>query len=315
MSAPNPVSTFPVPDLTGQYRMGPLFQESPGVDFWWNTQLPDGSYTICEEPPGWESVDYITPIDQVGGRDGGLLGPPSVAPRYIEVDGLIVCPDAESLRDNLAALRRILGPQGIPGPRQPVIWEQHDFGSGIRLALITRPTGNFVPIVLPGHVPGGVAAKINFTLVAANPPWKYQSGSPSSAEVGLANPALITGRTYDKSYNWNYGVGTGSPGGEITVINEGSFPAYPLFTVTGEADFPIITNVTTGLEFAINRNLGTLEQVTINSRTGIVTPSSVRLVGRPFPLVVGPNTIRWRTTSGVFHPEALLHLDWRNTST
>jgi hypothetical protein len=313
MTAPNPVASFPIPDIEGQYRMGPLFTES-GVDYWWNTQHEDGTYTAVAEPEGWESLDYITPIDQVGGRDGGLTGPQSVAPRQLECEALIVSPTAQILRQHLAAIRRIFGPQGLPGPRQPVIWEQHDHGTARRLALVTRPQGKLRFAVRPGYALGGVACVIQFTLVAANPPWKYQSGDPESNEVGLLDPGLIQGRTYDKTYDYTYGAASGI-GGEMQCFNAGDLSTWPVVIVTGEVDYPIITNATTGQEFAINAHLLTGQVVTIDSRTGAVTPSSIRLVGRPFPLAPGANTIRWRSLSGAYYPEALLRFEWRSTST
>lgn len=313
MSAPNPAATFVEPTLAGKFRMGPLMTESPGLDFWWNDQGDDGTYSACEEPSGWESLEYITPVDQVGGRDGGLLGPQSVAPRKLEVEGLLVAPSASALRQNLARLRRILGPQGLPGPRQPVVWEQHDFGSGQRLAVITRPVGTFRVRTAGGFQEGGVAAAVSFTLLAANPPWKFRAGLPQSAEAGLLNPALIQGRTYSRSYSYAYGSAT-NIGGELICLNTGDLAAYPTFTVTGPVDFPVITNATTGAEFSVNRNLLTGEVVTVDSRTGAVTPGSVRLVGRAFPLAPGVNTVRWRSSSGAYDPAARLRLEWRSTS-
>lgn len=306
-----PMASFPVPDLDAQFRMGPLLSES-SVDYWWNTQHSDGTYTACSEPEGWESLDYIAPVDQVGGRDGGMSGPQSVAPRGLECQALIVSPTPQILRQHLAAIRRIFGPQGLPGPRQPVVWEQHDHGSARRLALVCRPTGKLRFVVQPGYVPGGTACVIAFTLTASNPLWKVAAGDVESNQVGLLNPGLVQGRTYSKTYPYTYGAG-GAVGGEMTCYNAGDLSAWPTFIVTGEADFPIISNATTGQEFAVNKNLITGEIVTIDSRTGQVTPSSVRLAGRPFPLAPGVNTIRWRTLSGAFHAEALLRLEWRST--
>jgi len=39
----------------------------------------------------------------------------------------------------------------------------------------------------------------------------------------------------------------------------------------------------------------------------------VRLLGRPFPLVEGPNVIRWRVPAGLYDPNARLRLEWRST--
>lgn len=313
MTVANPLASFPVPEVSEQYRMGPLFTES-GVDYWWNTQHDDGTYTACSEPEGWESVDYNLPLDEVGGRDGAFTGPQSVAPRKLECQALIVSPTPQILRQHLAAIRRIFGPQGLPGPRQPVIWEQHDYDSGERLALVTRPEGKLRFVVAEGPVPGGVATVISFTLVAANPPWKYHSGDVEFGEVGLLDPGLIQGRTYDKTFTYTYGAAS-AIGGEMQLFNSGNLSAWPTYYVTGAADFPIITNATTGQGFQINRNMIGGEQVVIDSRSGQVTPGGVRLIGRPFALAPGNNTIRWRTQSGAFNPAALLRMEWRSTST
>ena len=313
MTAPNPAASFPVPATTEQFRMGPLLTEAPAVDFWWNTQLGDGTYTAADEPEGWESIEYILPLDQVGGRDGAFTGPESVAPRVLEIKALIVAPNGQVLRDNCQKIRRILGPQGLPGPRQPVVWEQYDWRTGVRQAFVTRPQGGLRIRAIGGAHPGGEAAEISFQLVAANPVWKYQSGAIEFAEVGLLDTGLVEGRTYYKTFDYTYGSG-GSPGGQLIAINNGDLPAWPVFTVRGEADAPIITNATTGQDWQIDTNLVSMQIVTVNSRTGVVTPGSVRLLGRPFALQPGANTITWRTASGAFHPEALLRLEWRSTS-
>lgn len=309
MTAPNPLAQFVVPATTEQYRMGPLFTEAPEVDFWWNQQHADGTFAAAERPTGWDAVTYVTPVDQVGGRDGGLFGPGSIAPRMLDVSGMVSAVSPMALDQKLQRLERILGPQSQRGARQPVIWEQYQHAYGQRVAMITRPVGDFVPVIAWG----GTVATVRFTLIAANPVWKYRAGVAETNQVGLANPALITGRTYDKTYNFTYGLSPVNPGGEMTVVNSGNLDAYPVFTITGPGQVPIITNATTGASFVVNRNLVAGEVVTIDSRTGAVNPSSVRLLGRPFVLVPGTNTIRWRMFTGAYSSDALLRLDWRST--
>lgn len=312
MTVANPPASLVVPSLAGQFRMGPDFVADPTRDYWWNYEWPDGTLTAAGEPAGWEEVNYLTPLDQVGGRDGALVGPQSIGPKTLDIEALIVAPTAALLRQHIAKVRALLGPTGSSGSRPPVMWEQHDFGTARRLLLVCRPTGGYTPVAIPGFTEGGLAAAITFTLVAAKP-WKYGAGAVESNQVGLQNPALVGGRTYNKTYDYTYG--SGSPaGGTMVCTNLGDLPAYPIFKVTGPVDFPIITNATTGLSFQINKNLAAAETVTIDASLGTVTPASVRLIGRPFPLAPGGNTISWRSASGTYQAAALLRLEWRSTS-
>jgi hypothetical protein len=310
VTSPATLAWIPDTGLDVRYRMGPLFTADAN-DFWWNLRDTDGVITVCTEPDGWESVDYILPLDQVGGKDGAHTGPQSVGPRTLECSATIVAPNAQLLRSRLQWLRRLLGPQGVSGTRQPVIWEQHDWASGLRLALVTRPSGLFRSTVYQGNSVGGNAAQVSFTLIATTPV-KYQSGLVQAQETGLLNPGAASGRTYDKTYNYTYGPG-GNPGGSMVVVNSGDSLAWPTYYVTGPADFPIIGNATTGRDFQLVYSPVAGETITINSSTGEITPGTVRLYGRPFALVPGPNTITFRTQSGAYDSNARLRLEWRST--
>lgn len=283
--------------------MGPLFTPS-AQDFVFNAWHSDGTRALCKDPDV-NGLDFITPIDQAGGRDGGLIGPQSIGPRTIPVDALVVAPTPQILWQKLAAVRAILA------AKQPVIWEYYEFGFGLTVALITRPTGKFQVTTVFSHKPGGLAATISYSLVAATP-WKYLSGTGETASVGLVNPALITGRTYDKTYSYNYGSGT-NPGGVMVVNNQGDSPAYPVFTITGPVNFPTVVNVTTGQQFQVNAVVAAATVVTVDASTGSVSPSNLRLIGRPFTLAPGPNTIRWTDSAAAYDPAATLRLDWRST--
>lgn len=310
MTFPSTLGSFPSTDLDEQDRMGPLFTETPDIDFWWNRAWPNGAYTSAVVE-GWEGASYITPLEQVGGRDGAFTGPHSLAPKILNINALIVAPTDQILYQMLQQIRRILGPQAS-GTRQPIVYERHDWITGERWAMVTHPTGGFDPRPVSGTHKGGNAAAISFSLVAANP-LKFRSGAFETAEVGLENPALLSGRTYDKTFPYSYGGG-GTPGGQMTVVNSGDQPAWPMFTIIGAADKPIITNVTSLRTFQVDYTLATGEVVTINSSTGAITPANVRLLGAPFPLLPGVNTIRWRTASNAYNADARLRLEWRSTA-
>lgn len=311
MTVANPWAVIPVTGMEQRCRMGPLLTESPGIDFWWNTQLPNGTHTVADAL-NWGKTGYITPIDQVGGRDGGVLGPPSITPKTLDINAMLSAPTPQALHEAIEQARYVLGPQTQSGPRGPVVWEQHDYRTGVRLGLVTRPVGDFDPIPVSGHVPGGYAATVRFSLVAANPPWKYRAGALESASAPLLNPALLGGRTYSKTYNWSYGSSS-SPGGELVALNTGNLEAAPVFIVRGPALNPIITNATTGQSFQVLATLTAADTVTIDARSGTITPGTVRISGAPFNLAPGSNTIRWRSVDDAFDPAALLTVQWRST--
>lgn len=295
---------LPVVPAEGQYRMGSTLQGAVD-DLYFNTTQPDGTRLLCAEPEGWEGLSFLTPIDQAGGRDGGLIGPSSVAPRILPVNGVMVAPNPAVLRQQIRSLRARLG------PRKTVVWDQFDFGVGRRMGMVCRAQGDFVATPVRGHQRGGVAAPFSFTLVAANPPWKFATGAAQTQCMGL--PASVTsGRTYNRTFNWNYGAST-NPGGQITVRNDGDIDAWPVITMQGQVDGPIVTNETNGGGFIMTSNLASGQSVTIDSRTGVITPSQYRIVGRPFPLSPGDNTIRWRATSGLYAADAQLCVTWRST--
>lgn len=307
----NPWAVIPVTGMEQRCRMGPLLTESPGIDFWWNTQIANGTHTVADAT-NWGDTEYITPIDQVGGRDGGVLGPQSVAPKVLEINAMLSAPTPQALHEAIEQVRYVLGPQTQSGARGPVVWEQHDYRTGVRLGLVTRPVGKFQPLPVSGHVPGGYAATMRFNLVAANPPWKYRAGAVETASAPLPNPALLGGRTYSKTYNWSYGASS-NPGGELIALNSGNLEAAPVFIVRGPAVNPIITNATTGRSFQILATLTSTDTVTIDARSGTITPGTVRISGAPFSLAPGSNTIRWRSADDVFYSGALLTLQWRST--
>jgi hypothetical protein len=301
MTAPNPNAHLPTVALDGQYRLGDDFVTAD-TDVWINTTWADGTQIVAAEPEGWEGVEFVTPIDTSGSRDGGLDGPQSIGPRTLPVKGLMVAPDEGTLRRAIAAVRRRLG------PRKRVLWEQYDAGQGRRLALICRATGDFRATPLPS----GQAAPFSFTLVAANPPYRLSSGNPDFVDIGLPVD-VVSGRTYNKTYSYNYGV-TANPGGIGQAENTGDVDAWSLFEITGPVNSPIIENQTTGRTFMVVGTVGAGQTVTIDSRSGRVEPSSYRLVGRPWVLAPGVNNLRWRASSGSFDPSANLRVIWRSTS-
>lgn len=292
------------PNLFG-YRMGASYSPDTVNDIWWNVVDSQGTIMVCGEPPGWEGVTWNTPVDTVGGVDGGYAGPSSLAPRQLDLNAMIIGGTPQLLRQKLAALRSLLG------PRKQVIWEQYDWATAQRWALVCVPTGSFAPTPPYGSQWGGEACSLAFSLMAASV-YKVLSGaSPESLSLQLPVD-VVSGRTYPKTYPFNYGATT-SPGGQGIALNQGDANSYPVFTIVGPVQIPQITNDTTGSTFYVNATIPSGQTVVIDGQTGIVSPSNFRLIGDPWPLVPGQNNVRWRETAGSFDPAASLTIQWRST--
>lgn len=297
----NPPAHLPATGANVQYRLGSSFTPSDG-DVWWNRTEANGLISVAGEPEGWEAVVYNTPLDQVGGRDGALSGPVSRGPKTLEIRSVVVAPDGRSLRQRLAAIKTLL--------RSPVVWEQHDWGAEERLGMVCRAQGEFRPTPPFGHALGGIASRVNFDLVAPTPV-KYSVGDASTLELQLPI-GTVSGRTYDYTFNWNYG-GVVIPGGTGVALNRGDEATWPVFRLVGPFSNATIQNETTGQEFTLQGLVEAGQEIVINARSGTVTPSKYRLLGRPWALAPGPNSIRWRATSGTPSPDARLFISWRST--
>lgn len=297
----NPPAHLPATGLNVHYRLGSSFTPSDG-DVWWNRTEPDGLISVAREPEGWEAVVYNTPLDQVGGRDGALSGPVSRGPKTLEIRSLVVAPDGRSLRQRLAAIKTLL--------RSPVVWEQHDWLAEERLGMVCRAQGEFRPTPPFGHSLGGIASQVNFDLVAPTPV-KYSVGDANTLELQLPI-GTVSGRTYNYTFNWNYG-GVVIPGGTGVALNRGDEATWPVFRVVGPVTNATIQNESTGQEFTLVGTVDAGQEVVINARSGTVTPSTYRLISRPWALAPGPNSIRWRATSGTPSPDARLFISWRST--
>lgn len=297
----NPPAHLPATGVNVQYRLGSSFQLSSS-DVWWNRTEENGLISVAAEPEGWEAVVYNTPLDQVGGRDGALSGPISRGPKTLEIRSVVIAPDGPSLRHRIAAVKSLL--------RNVVVWEQYDWGAGERLAMVCRAQGEFRPTPPFGHALGGVASRVNFDLVAPTP-LKYSTGDEQDLELQLPI-GTVSGRTYNYTYSWNYG-GVVVPGGTGVALNKGDEPTWPVFRIVGPVTNPTIQNETTGQEFVLVGTVDAGQEVEINARSGVITPSTYRLLSRPWSLEPGPNSIRWRATGGTPSPDARLFLTWRST--
>jgi hypothetical protein len=304
--AVNPYVQLPAMGVNEQYRMGASFTPDPINDFWWNVTDDSGNLAFTEQPDGWDSLTFVSPLDSAGNRDGGLSGPSTVSARMLAISGAILVGSSPAgLRGQIQRLRSMLG------PRKTVVWEQFDYSRGIRVALECTASGDFAPTAPFGRSIGGEACTVSFTLQAGSP-WKVASGgSPESLFLNLPVDA-VSGFTFPLGFPFNFGATT-NPGGQGVANNVGDEPAYPISLVTGPVAAPIISDDTTLQSFSFLDDIPSGTTVQVDHQTGVVTPGNFRLSGPPFALDPGANLIRWRAAAGSFNATASLVLQWRST--
>ena len=111
--------------------------------------------------------------------------------------------------------------------------------------------------------------------------------------------------------------GTGTAGGDITIVNGGTIAMWPTLTITGPVTGPTVTNVTTGaiLRFDPAFTVPAGQTVTIDTKNRLVTLAGVnrrdRLVTAEwFRIATGTQVIRFGSV-GVYDPAAQLSVSYR----
>jgi hypothetical protein len=298
--------------MAQRYTLGPL--EAPTV------VLMDGQRAVppasgvaavdaygcswaAEYPDGWDSVEFLTPVDQLAGVDGGLVAPQSIGPRTVNVTGLIVAPDRARAK---AATQRLLA--ALPRRGKVTFAVEED---GQKQFVTGTPTGTFKAVPT-----GRCSVVYSFALVCTDP--YKRSGILKSVTTGLPIAGLTTGLTPPLVLGTLNLTTTGATGGSVVATNYGDADARPLLTITGPAYEPIIRNLRTGEYAQLFLSVGAGSIATLDFNTGAGTFN-----GQPFPITLmgygsqmwalppGDSEIEFRQL-GVNDPAARMTLTWRD---
>jgi hypothetical protein len=144
---------------------------------------------------------------------------------------------------------------------------------------------------------------------AADP--RFYSADEHSAELAL--PTAVTGRGYDKSFDYGYG-GVGS-GGVVQVTNSGTFTTRPRAVINGPVTNPRLENQTTGqtISFAITLGEDEFLEVNFDERTVLLNGTASRYYtksGDWWELAAGVNDVRFG--AGATDPDASATIYWRD---
>jgi len=141
-------------------------------------------------------------------------------------------------------------------------------------------------------------ANIQFSMFAEDPR-KYSSTLKSVAMV--QGSTIITGRSYNKSYNFGYNTIILVPD-SVVVTNSGNRDAPALISIAGPVVNPIIVSDTAGKTLSVNITLGVSDTLVIDlvNHTVVLNGTANRrnLLSAPnwFLLSPGDNVLRFRAT-------------------
>lgn len=263
----------------------------------------NGVVWLFGEPSGWDDVEFDTPVDEVPGSNGALIGPATVRHKTLDFEGTIIAPSPAEAGPALARLRQV-----VARPGQWVTFHKEDFGTVWWVRGV--PSGRFRPVRVAAQ-----AWRVQFQI-ECDQPWKF--GWPQHCQaMNLPTVATATGRTYPRTYPLTYGAVVGPVGGQITAVNAGDADAWPLLTWAGAVTNPWVeidaTHRVAPLfsQGASQTTILDMQRMTLVT-DGVHRPLSLAAGSVPWPIPSGAHTIRWNH-SGSYSPTPTLTVCWYDT--
>lgn len=266
--------------------------------------IGDGTIYDLVSIKGLNDLTGMRHTDQVlQQRQGGMAGTDWLGPATItlEIDVYGGSPDAlgPALQDFAAAFTL--------GTDDPFLFDIPTVaGTGTRL-LFTRCWERTAAIDL-SYLRG--ISKVFVQLQAADP--RIYSALVSSDGVGL--PTGGGGVTFPLTFPIVFGSPTG---GELRVVNDGSFPVEPFLRITGPATNPRVGSLMTDRAMAFNLTLAPGEWLDIDvpNRSVLLNGTADRYSAltrdsRWFELLSGPNDLTFRADD--YDAGARLSVTWRS---
>lgn len=154
-------------------------------------------------------------------------------------------------------------------------------------------------------------AVIPLELHATDPRMYSAALHSSSTGLGTASGGLVFPATFPATF------GSGSAGGQVQVTNAGSVRTYPVLTVVGPVDNPIIDHVELGLSLGLTASLQLGDTLVLSAEPRVRTvllngANAENVLTSPgwFGLPPGVSTIRYRNNGGF--TASTLTVAWRD---
>ena len=145
--------------------------------------------------------------------------------------------------------------------------------------LISQQSGTTVlQFNLPTRGTRRVNARVRRRAIAVNPEYTYGKAYATieffcpdpriyndTATTYTFTPASGTGRTYPRVYPMLYNATTGTPGNQQTMVNNGNYTTYPIYTIVGPCSNPSIVNANTNTALNFNVTLSSTDTLTVDT--------------------------------------------------
>lgn len=157
--------------------------------------------------------------------------------RAISVETVMKGPEFEA---NVRLLKRYCDPSLCPRP----VLHYKPFDSSPERQITLRGAGASTPLEMPGH------AVVQGAWKAPDPAFYDPTTKTMTSGANNREP----GRTYDLVHDRVYPPA--ETGADNTAVNDGDLPAWPIITITGPIEKPLLENVTAERYIVLSANGG-----------------------------------------------------------
>ena len=280
-------------------------------------QLPDGTVAGAGTAVGYLEATGLRGIATVrdadvdrAGVDGSVPGMSFLTKKTVAVKWLIANP-AIGLEAAMLMVARnwqnIQNPASVCMTASDYLLQLAGGGSRTVSALQFKLPNRPDPLVAfgkPGKLDPPVNSAYQFGWVEMDSDWIVPDGKVYDATPNTASATLPTSQGTAK-FPWSFAVNFGpSTGGTLAAVNNGLYPANPVFKIVGPVTNPKISNPVTGQYIRINLTLMTGDVLLIDTGARVVRLNGVNRntaldVGSSlFPIPVGGVNLSFSSTDG-----------------
>lgn len=246
--------------------------------------LPDGSVVGANTSVGFLEATGLrsaastrnTDTDR-GGLDGSAPGMSYLTGRRVGVKWLIAAPPggAEAALQKLTRnWQNVSDPSSVIMTAGAYLTQIAEGGTRPVMALLfklpDRPD-QILALGRPAELSAPVDSKYQFGWLEIQSSWDVPDGFLYDVTVNSATTTLPSSSTGGATFQWAFPLNFGpSTGGTLQAVNNGKYPARPVFKFTGPVKNPKVLNSVTGQYVRVNLSLYTGDVLTVDTASRAV---------------------------------------------